>query len=216
MHKKHANSYLQNAYNKYGAASFIVTILEECAPDSVLEREQFYINKLNPIYNLTRDVIDNRLSLKSRQKLSETMKEKVRQGIITYPLNKDKEKKVIVYDSKCDCIGEFSSQNAAGRFLQSIYPMFNYKTVSTIISSKKNKRNRYKDYFLLYPGEKCQKDVIRTDAFKIECYDVLTNTSKIYLKSADVAKNIKCSDTSIYYSLKHNKVLRKRYILKKL
>lgn len=40
----HFNSYLQNAYNKYGIDSFEFKILEECDQDIIDEREQYYID----------------------------------------------------------------------------------------------------------------------------------------------------------------------------
>lgn len=44
---RHLNSYLQNAYNKYGVEAFAFQILEYCEPKKLLEREQFYLD----IYN---------------------------------------------------------------------------------------------------------------------------------------------------------------------
>ena len=56
----HGNSYLQNAWNKYGPLSFSFEIVEECPPDLQFEREQFYLNSLNPFdqngYNIVRQI----------------------------------------------------------------------------------------------------------------------------------------------------------------
>lgn len=43
--KKHGNSYLQNAWNKYGEENFVFEILMECEKDSVRELEQEFLNK---------------------------------------------------------------------------------------------------------------------------------------------------------------------------
>lgn len=40
---KHINRHLQNAWTKYGAEAFEWSILEECKPDELLEREQSYL-----------------------------------------------------------------------------------------------------------------------------------------------------------------------------
>jgi group I intron endonuclease len=53
----HDNSYLQNAWCKYGKINFTFNILEEVEPDKLIEREQYYINlydvcKRNVGYNL--------------------------------------------------------------------------------------------------------------------------------------------------------------------
>lgn len=57
---KHGNIYLQNAWNKYGGKSFKFEIIEECDPAIQFEREQFYLNELNPFdgngYNIVRQI----------------------------------------------------------------------------------------------------------------------------------------------------------------
>ena len=57
---KHGNPYLQNAWNKYGARNFKFEIIEECSTEVQFEREQFYLNKLNPFddngYNIIRQI----------------------------------------------------------------------------------------------------------------------------------------------------------------
>ena len=56
----HGNPYLQNAWNKHGGANFKFEIIEECAPEMQFEREQFYLNTLNPFdskgYNIVRQI----------------------------------------------------------------------------------------------------------------------------------------------------------------
>lgn len=49
--KKHINTILQNAWNKYGADNFIFEIVEECEEKLLLEVEQKYID-LKPEYNI--------------------------------------------------------------------------------------------------------------------------------------------------------------------
>lgn len=68
----HQNSYLQNAFNKYGDESFEVYILE--FTDNLLVREQFYINTIKPEYNITIEVIRNTPSKESKAKHSITKK----------------------------------------------------------------------------------------------------------------------------------------------
>src|ERR1044071_1873117 len=47
-------SYLHNAVKKHGIENFTFVILEECEPikGALLEREQFYIDTLQPEYNI--------------------------------------------------------------------------------------------------------------------------------------------------------------------
>jgi group I intron endonuclease len=45
---KHINIHLQRAFNKYGIENFRFEILEICDYDSILQREQFYLDKFRP------------------------------------------------------------------------------------------------------------------------------------------------------------------------
>ena len=52
-HNRHTNQYLQNVWNKYGEDSFQFIILEECE-ENQYNREFYWIDELNPKYNLNR------------------------------------------------------------------------------------------------------------------------------------------------------------------
>jgi group I intron endonuclease len=41
---KHRNGYLQAVWNKYGKDAFVFSILEECSPDKLDEREQYWLD----------------------------------------------------------------------------------------------------------------------------------------------------------------------------
>jgi len=41
-----------SALLKYGYSKFIVEILEYCEPTDTISREQYYLEKLNPEYNI--------------------------------------------------------------------------------------------------------------------------------------------------------------------
>ncbi len=45
---------LVRAVNKYGEENFIFNIIEECSVENVLIREQYYLNELNPKYNIAK------------------------------------------------------------------------------------------------------------------------------------------------------------------
>src|SRR3990172_6151005 len=49
---RHVNKYLQADFNKYGEDSFEFEIIEFCEKEEHLEREQYYIDELNPTYNI--------------------------------------------------------------------------------------------------------------------------------------------------------------------
>lgn len=62
----HGNLHLQNAWNKYGGENFKFEIIEECDPAIQFEREQFYLNTLNPFddngYNIVRQISKEHMS----------------------------------------------------------------------------------------------------------------------------------------------------------
>lgn len=53
-HNCHPNQHLQNAWNKYGESVFAFDVIEVCElkKEVILEREQYYIDTLNPQYNI--------------------------------------------------------------------------------------------------------------------------------------------------------------------
>lgn len=62
---KHDNRYLQASWNKYGEVNFIFEILEFCAKDVLLIREQNLIDWMHPEYNICKLVANSRLGVKS-------------------------------------------------------------------------------------------------------------------------------------------------------
>jgi group I intron endonuclease len=51
--QNHHNALLQNAWNKYGEENFVFEIIEEVLDKSkLLEREQYHLDTLNPVYNI--------------------------------------------------------------------------------------------------------------------------------------------------------------------
>lgn len=49
-----SNLILQKAISKYGISQFYFVVLEYCEIEDLINREQFYIDQLNPIYNILR------------------------------------------------------------------------------------------------------------------------------------------------------------------
>ena len=49
---RHYNRHLQAAYNKHGRDAFSFSVIEECPPEKSREREQWWLDKLHPEYNL--------------------------------------------------------------------------------------------------------------------------------------------------------------------
>lgn len=69
----HHSRYLQNSFNKYGAEAFKFEILEECSHEILLEREQHYIDTLDPQYNMrsrAQSNLGHKWNEESRRKIS--------------------------------------------------------------------------------------------------------------------------------------------------
>lgn len=50
----HVNTMLQRAFNKYGESGIEFSVVEFCDEESLLEKEQYYIDTLNPKYNIAK------------------------------------------------------------------------------------------------------------------------------------------------------------------
>lgn len=74
----HKNSYLQNAYNKYGIDSFYFYVVRECAESELDYWERFYIEKYSSRlkgYNLeSGGIVNRRHSPKTLLKMSKAQK----------------------------------------------------------------------------------------------------------------------------------------------
>ena len=71
---KHNNSYLQNAWNKYGSEIFNFIIIENCSIEDLNKRESYYVSILN------KDLIYNLAAVKDAIPMSEELKRKKREN----------------------------------------------------------------------------------------------------------------------------------------
>lgn len=49
---KHHSIKLQRSFNKYGEDKFIISLVENCEKENLINREQYYIDSLKPYYNI--------------------------------------------------------------------------------------------------------------------------------------------------------------------
>jgi len=74
---RHCNQFLQRHYNSHGEKDFLFSIVENCEVSQLIEREQFYLNLLQPGINLCLTA-GSRLgvtsSLSTRMKISASWK----------------------------------------------------------------------------------------------------------------------------------------------
>lgn len=82
-HGMHGNRYLQSAWNKYGAANFVFSVLEVVPEESLTEREKYWVEfyggyESDKLYNLREPGSKGKLAAEAVSKLSESQK-KLRQ-----------------------------------------------------------------------------------------------------------------------------------------
>ena len=88
---KHHSGYLQKAFNKYGEYAFVFTVLEFCEKEQLLAREQEYLDKNKPVYNIA-PVAGSSLGIKrtkesiakmslAKRNMSEETKNKIRNSM---------------------------------------------------------------------------------------------------------------------------------------
>jgi group I intron endonuclease len=94
MLNKHPNSHLQRAWLKYGEVNFTFTVIEICDKTKLIEREQHWINNLNPAYNKakvagntagvgwSKETRDKQIALRTGKKRSQEEKNKISLGMI--------------------------------------------------------------------------------------------------------------------------------------
>lgn len=88
VHARHGNSYLQNAWNKYGPDSFVFWVIEEHEPEFCSGMEHWWIQSASPEYNLNTNTVTRlgaKISEESRAKMrgrviSEETREKIREA----------------------------------------------------------------------------------------------------------------------------------------
>ena len=51
----HHSGYLQNHFNKYGLGDLVFSVIEKCSIDNLITREQFYVDSLNPPFNMCKE-----------------------------------------------------------------------------------------------------------------------------------------------------------------
>jgi hypothetical protein len=74
---KKTSSIIYSSLLKYGYSNFSLDILEYCEPNLLLKREQYYIDILNPEYNILRiagSCFGRKHSLKTRERISNSLK----------------------------------------------------------------------------------------------------------------------------------------------
>lgn len=201
IRNKHGNRKLQNSWNKNNPEDFIVYILEECEELDLTKREQFWIDKLNPKFNITLLVERNILSQESRELISKTLKEGYESGRIKSRSFVE----IDAYDLKGNLIGSFNS-------CKDCYSFFNVSE-SMLTSVLKYKSKQAKGFVFRYKGEKFsyEKTAKPGRITLLECNEY----NKEFVSMTEAAKYLGTTVNSLSRCYRYNGKYKKYKIIKK-
>ncbi len=111
---------ITRAIKKYGEESFEIYFYKYNITEKELrQKEKYWINLLKPEYNIEKDPVSKLSSLKTRKKISKSLKQAYKTGKIKYFIrNKDKVKPMKVFDKYWNFIGEFQSIAEMAKFMK--------------------------------------------------------------------------------------------------
>lgn len=151
---KHPNIHLQRSYNKCGENNLKFEIIEKCSIDNIIEKEQYYIDILNPEYNICKKAYsklgvttsnETRIKMSNSQKGRKHKEEsKIKIGLAhkghkhskEFGLNiSNRQKKAILqFDKNMNFIKEWETISEA---------MLKYKNVSAVLRGKRKSCGGY-------------------------------------------------------------------------
>ena len=159
----HTNSHLQNAWNKYGEESFHFFVICKCSEEDLLVKEQFYIDNMNPEYNIMLEAKRTKVSDVIREHISQGVRRAIAEGRKTLnPMIGKKmtdehkakmpqyqkgykcparQKGVVLYDSDGKFFREFSTLEDAALFIGVTVKAVRYAIV-------KSKTHKCKNYYV--------------------------------------------------------------------
>lgn len=142
----HCNVLLQNSFNKYKKESLKFEVLEFCDKKDLILKEQYYIDALNPVFNICK-IAGNKLGVKhreeSKEKLRKTLKlKKEIEGSRKLTLTQIKEIEKMICDN-------YKLKDIANKYSVSISTISKLKILNNLIPDKNQtkrlpKRNNIK------------------------------------------------------------------------
>lgn len=134
---KRNNSAIYRAILRYGISEFTFEVLEFCEPDTLIEREQFYIDTLNPKYNILK-VAGNRKGFIHTEATKE-LQRAARLGVVLSEETKlkmsaanVKSTAVVIINNDTGEVSHHLTMRKAAAFLGTTHPQ-----ISSYIRSKK-------------------------------------------------------------------------------
>lgn len=198
---KHSNKILQNSWNKYGANQFKFEIIEFCLPELCKEREQYYLDILQPFYPIGFNICTNSLNnTKTPVKNINTNNRDLSN------LNSHLQQIILQFDLKGNFIKEWCGISKTAKIL-SIKRQNIYKCCRGTEKSAGGYIWKYKNPEFL---------VIKQPKFNLKITDIIENTTQIFKTFKEVNKNLNFCISTLRIYEKNNLLLNNRYKIEKI
>lgn len=207
---KHDSPILQNSWNKHKEKNFVFEIIEMCLPDDCLKREQYYIDTLNPRYNICKIAGSRKnivVSEETRKKLSiaktgfkhsEETKRKLsisHKGLNTWTKGRKLSKEHCLKISKANTGRKFPQRQGIPSWNKG--KPFNDQAKHKMSLAKKGK---------LWSKQKKENHRLLLSKYRPQ---IIRNDGQIYKNITEAAKELKVKENTIVKSISDKKVNRK-------
>ena len=206
------NQHLQNSLTKYGRENFTFEVIEYIEDINTLwEREQYYIDTLKPEYNKKLIVESNYgviLSLESRKKISEKLKDSYRKGIKKVNRLQIHNIQISLYKENGDFVSNFSSLRDTANYLEVSYPSVSY--------ALKSPRRVIRNHIVLLPNEEVSNFIgipINKTPYKrkVSILDTFSGKNLSFDTCLQCAITLKCKQETIKKHFINKTLLKKQY-----
>ena len=198
---------INKALLKYGYSGFKLEILEYCDPSKCIEREQYYIDRLKPEYNISLTAC---ASMTGRNHSEETKKKISVSGAGLGRILSDEAKKRISKAQKGNqyCLGRILSEETKQKISEA------RKGINHSEETKQKIRESNKGILL---GRTRPEGSGRSNVL-IEVLDLKTETKTVYPSMSDAARALGTTKASIsmYFSKNTKKPFKGRYRFSKV
>ena len=192
LKNKHANKYMQNAFNKYGKDSFIFEVIEECSRDVLIKTEAYYIESMSPDLNFIQNPVAMIHSNETLLRISATLKEAYASKRIKNPISKT----VHQYNINGFYLKSYESCAEAEKQLN-----LPKGKVSRVASGKGFSCKNYRWSYEL--KNKLEESVIKSDKTKkVYVYDENNNLVQKWQRVGNVASNLGISSSAMSTRIK--------------
>lgn len=199
----HSNLVLQNSYNKYGLDNFKFEILEYCNSTDCRNREQYYLDSLQPFYpvgfNICKNSLGNNSNNNSKNRINNRDNSNINNSYKIIVLQKDLNNNIIN-----EYLGIANAARQTNTHRVAIYKCCRkeYKTAGGFIWEYKNPED-FKTY------SKINKSNIKVT-------NLVTNKINIYNSILETSKNIDYCKSTILIHIKNKSPIENKYLVEKI